>query len=300
MVSEIILCVKERNKQTRATSFELLVQIAHAMHDAEPPPPGLDYAMADGEQLPLVCPHLVPTMTGLQAFRFPEWGGCRGHLCSSRSPCIPPSAQPPHQPCLALPSPLLADGSDSAAQRRGGLHTLFTMVLGGLVGATPHMISAAVMALARLLYEFAPVLTGLVPDLLPAVLMLLRTKAREVIKSVLGFIKVGGGMVLGHWSAIRHRHVPSQRCCHPSHGRSRQGGAHNTMHGLQHSAGLLTRRRVIYNLRHFTMLQVVSLRLPAEFVAQFLPQILEGILLWAEDSKNKFRAKVGREAACED
>ena len=84
-----------------------------------------------------------------------------------------------------------ADGSDSAAQRRGGLHTLFTMVLGGLVGATPHMISAAVVALARLLYEFAPVLTGLVPDLLPAVLMLLRTKAREVIKSVLGFIKVG-------------------------------------------------------------------------------------------------------------
>ena len=45
------------------------------------------------------------------------------------------------------------------------------------------------------------------------------------------------------------------------------------------------------------MPQVVSLRLPAEFVARFLPQILEGILLWAEDSKNKFRAKVGREMA---
>lgn len=45
---------------------------------------------------------------------------------------------------------------------------------------------------ARLLYEFAPVLAGLVPDLLPAVLMLLRTKAREVIKSVLGFVKVRG------------------------------------------------------------------------------------------------------------
>lgn len=67
------------------------------------------------------------------------------------------------------------------------------MVLGGLVGATPHMISASVMALARLLYEFAPVLAGLVPDLLPAVLLLLRSKAREVIKSVLGFIKVRGG-----------------------------------------------------------------------------------------------------------
>lgn len=72
------------------------------------------------------------------------------------------------------------------------------MVLGGLVGATPHMISAAVMALARLLYEFAPVLAGLVPDLLPAVLMLLRSKAREVIKSVLGFVKVGGVV----WAAV--------------------------------------------------------------------------------------------------
>lgn len=42
----------------------------------------------------------------------------------------------------------------------GGLHSLFTMVLGGLVGATPHMVSASVMALARLLFEFAPQLSG--------------------------------------------------------------------------------------------------------------------------------------------
>lgn len=31
---------------------------------------------------------------------------------------------------------------------------------------------------------------GVVPALLPAVLMLLRTKSREVVKSVLGFVKV--------------------------------------------------------------------------------------------------------------
>ncbi|KAL4855011.1 RRP12-like protein [Chlorella vulgaris] len=170
MVSEIILCVKERNKQTRATAFELLVQIAHAMHEAEPPPPGLDL-----------------------------W---------------------------SYEEAMEGDGEEAQYRHRGGLHELFAMVLGGLVGATPHMISASVMALARLLYEFAPVLAGLVPDLLPAVLLLLRSKAREVIKSVLGFIKV------------------------------------------------------------------VSLRLPAYDVARFLPQILEGCLLWAEDSKNKFRAKV--------
>ena len=37
----------------------------------------------------------------------------------------------------------------------GGLHALFSMALGGLVGTTPHMIAASVMALARLLFEFA-------------------------------------------------------------------------------------------------------------------------------------------------
>ena len=38
-------------------------------------------------------------------------------------------------------------------------------------------------------------------------------------------------------------------------------------------------------------MQVVTVRLPADELATFLPSILEGILLWAGDSKNKFRAK---------
>ena len=71
MVSEIILSVKERNKQTRATAFELLVQIAHAMHEAEPPPAGLDQdhdmsgagahalaVVADSPAGPIACRHV--------------------------------------------------------------------------------------------------------------------------------------------------------------------------------------------------------------------------------------------------
>ena len=83
---------------------------------------------------------------------------------------------------------LFAEGAEDSD--KGGLHTLFTMVLGGLVGATPHMVSASVMALARLLYEFAPQLEAAAPQLLPVVLLMLRSKSREVVKSVLGFIKV--------------------------------------------------------------------------------------------------------------
>lgn len=43
--------------------------------------------------------------------------------------------------------------------------------------------------------------------------------------------------------------------------------------------------------------QVVVMRLPVEQLAPFIPQIMEGILLWCEDSKNKFRLKVGAERA---
>lgn len=74
---------------------------------------------------------------------------------------------------------------------RGGLFSLLTMVLGGLVGASSHMVSASVMALARLLYEFAPALVEHLPNILPTILLLFRSSAREVIKAALGFIKVG-------------------------------------------------------------------------------------------------------------
>jgi hypothetical protein len=52
--------------------------------------------------------------------------------------------------------------------------------------------SAAVLGLSRLVFEFAGQLEGVVGRLLPAVLLLLRSHSREVIKAVLGFIKVRG------------------------------------------------------------------------------------------------------------
>lgn len=38
LVAEIILCCKEVNTKTRAAAYELLIDIAHAMHAARPPP----------------------------------------------------------------------------------------------------------------------------------------------------------------------------------------------------------------------------------------------------------------------
>lgn len=38
--------------------------------------------------------------------------------------------------------------------------------------------------------------------------------------------------------------------------------------------------------------QVVAMRLPVEMIIPQLGPILEGVLLWAADSKNKFKLKV--------
>jgi hypothetical protein len=47
-----------------------------------------------------------------------------------------------------------------------------------------------VLGLSRLVFEFAGQLEGVVGRLLLAVLLLLRSHSREVIKAVLGFLKV--------------------------------------------------------------------------------------------------------------
>ena len=107
-----------------------------------------------------------------------------------------------------------------------GVVSLVHLILGGLVGSTSQMVSASVMALARILFDFTPSMMPMIHDLLPAVLLLLHSKSREVIKAVLGFLKIA------------------------------------------------------------------IMRLDSDLLVQYTPQILEGTLIWAEDSKNKFRLKV--------
>lgn len=70
------------------------------------------------------------------------------------------------------------------------LRRYFMMVTGGLAGATQHMVAAAVAAIARLLFDFPEALLEAAPELMSTTLLLLRSKSREIVKSVLGFCKV--------------------------------------------------------------------------------------------------------------
>ncbi|KAL2650995.1 hypothetical protein R1flu_019123 [Riccia fluitans] len=115
---------------------------------------------------------------------------------------------------------------DVLDDNKSNLMRFYNMILGCLAGTTPHMISAAVASLARLIYEFSSDLCHTIPQLLPSALLLLKSRNREIIKSVLGLVKV------------------------------------------------------------------VIARLSAADLEPHLPGMVQGLMLWSDDSKNRFKAKV--------
>jgi ribosomal RNA-processing protein 12 len=74
-----------------------------------------------------------------------------------------------------------------------GMAKLLQTVTAALGAETAHMRSAAVMALSRIVFEFGwenDQLQPLLPSLLRTVLVLIDENSREVIKSVIGFIRI--------------------------------------------------------------------------------------------------------------
>lgn len=79
----------------------------------------------------------------------------------------------------------------AAPTTQANLEEFFTMVSAGLAGNTPHMISASVTALTRILYEFATQLPEpVLEDLVQTLSLFLTSSNREIVRSVLGFVKV--------------------------------------------------------------------------------------------------------------
>lgn len=71
------------------------------------------------------------------------------------------------------------------------LEEYFTMASAGLAGSTPHMISASITALARILFQFKDELqTEFINEMVTTMDLFLTSKNREIVRSVLGFVKV--------------------------------------------------------------------------------------------------------------
>ncbi|WVR06684.1 hypothetical protein IAU60_003716 [Kwoniella sp. DSM 27419] len=88
------------------------------------------------------------------------------------------------------------EGEDDEEMVPGGVvqanaEEYLTMVAAGLTGATPHMISASINALSRLLFEFKDDISEhTTSELVSTLVVFLSSKNREIVKSALGFAKV--------------------------------------------------------------------------------------------------------------
>lgn len=81
--------------------------------------------------------------------------------------------------------------SDDTPAVQASLDEFFTMLSAGLAGSTPHMISASVTAISRALFEFRSALSeAAVSDLVQTMDLFLKSPSREIVRSVLGFVKV--------------------------------------------------------------------------------------------------------------
>ncbi|OBT74284.1 hypothetical protein VF21_07374 [Pseudogymnoascus sp. 05NY08] len=80
---------------------------------------------------------------------------------------------------------------DDAPAATANLEEYFTMVSAGLAGSTPHMVSASITALTRILYHFREQLSAeTLTDLVQTMDLFLTSNNREIVRSVLGFVKV--------------------------------------------------------------------------------------------------------------
>lgn len=87
----------------------------------------------------------------------------------------------------------VSEDSDELVERTvdANAQEYITMVAAGLTGTTPHMISASINALSRLLFEFKnEVSNELISELVATVIVFVGSKNREIVKSALGFVKV--------------------------------------------------------------------------------------------------------------
>ena len=74
-----------------------------------------------------------------------------------------------------------------------GVKSFLNVLVAALAGETPHMRSAAVMGMSRLVFELSRTneeLQDVLPSLLQTVLVLFREDSREVLKSAVGFVRV--------------------------------------------------------------------------------------------------------------
>ncbi|RDW90450.1 mRNA-binding protein RRP12 [Aspergillus mulundensis] len=94
-------------------------------------------------------------------------------------------------PGTTIRNSLVPHMPDNAPDAPATLEEFFTMVSAGLAGSSPHMVAASVTALSRLFFDYHKELqSSMRMDLVQTVELFLTSNNREIVRSVLGFVKV--------------------------------------------------------------------------------------------------------------
>ncbi|KAL0578292.1 pre-rRNA processing protein [Marasmius crinis-equi] len=80
---------------------------------------------------------------------------------------------------------------DTPMEAAANVEEFMKMVAGGLAGSTPHMVSATITAISRLVFEFRDDISNdMKKEIFATLLVFLSSANREIVKSVLGFVKL--------------------------------------------------------------------------------------------------------------
>lgn len=91
----------------------------------------------------------------------------------------------------AIDNSKVAHMPDDAPPATASIEEFFTMLGAGLASHTPHVMSASVTAITRVLFEFhTEVSQETLDDVVKTVELFLTSNNRELVKSILGFVKV--------------------------------------------------------------------------------------------------------------
>jgi ribosomal RNA-processing protein 12 len=100
-------------------------------------------------------------------------------------------SDPTNPPDTVIRNRLVSHMPDDSPDAPASLEEVFTMVSAGLAGVAPHMVAASVIALSRLLWEYHSQLSDKTKvELVDTVTMFLQSNNREIVRAVLGFVKV--------------------------------------------------------------------------------------------------------------
>lgn len=182
------LALKERSSELQ----NLLISTT----DKTPPPARRDRLLAIHEvitYLPSSDLHFIPSILseivlGCKETNEKARSAAFGLLIHLAERVADPERNPPGTKIRNSLAPHMPDDAPDASAT---IEEFFTMVSAGLAGSSPHMVAASITALSRLLFEYHSKLSSNVStDLVQTIDLFLTSNNREIVRSVLGFVKV--------------------------------------------------------------------------------------------------------------